>query len=66
MKQEKAPHKSIWMRGCTPSGVTDTIKMSDILLYDFQLNTKCKTLKKSTREQLQKLYNEIDMQNYGI
>lgn len=54
------------MRGFALSGATDTIKMSGILLYDFQLNPKCKTLKKSTREELQKLYREKDMQFYGI
>lgn len=56
-KQNKDGHKPMWLRGFTPSTEMDTIKMSGILLYDFELNKKCKSLKKSTRDELQKLYN---------
>ena len=62
-QQKKAKHKPIWLRGFTPSEDKDTVKMSGILLFGFELNPICKSLKKFTREELQKLYDELNNNN---
>ena len=60
LDHERAPHKPIWMRGFRPSKYPDTfIDLNNILLYDFELNQKAKTLKKATREELQQIYSEL-------
>lgn len=59
--QERCSHKPIWLRGFTPSSKfdDDVIAISDILLYDITFNAKAKTLKKSTREELQRMYSDL-------
>jgi len=52
MEQERAPHKSKWLRYFSPSTKKDsvgTITFDDILLYDFELTSKG-ALKKKSRE----------------
>lgn len=47
MQQQKAPHKSRWLRFFEPSTDVGIISFAEILLYDFQL-TKNGGLKKNT------------------
>ena len=55
MEQEKAKHKSKWLRFFKQSSNVGIIKYSEILLYDFQLTDKG-ALKKKSREYLQELF----------
>ena len=61
LDQERAQNKPKWRRGFMPSKKfgSDSIHVSDILLYDITLNPKAKTLKKTTREELERLYAEF-------
>ncbi len=59
MEQEKAQHKSKWLRFFHPSLKKDavgTISYGDIVLYDFVL-TKKGALKKKAREYLQEQFS---------
>lgn len=49
MNQERAPHKSRWLRYFKSSVHTGSVFLDDIILYDFEL-TKKGALKKSTRD----------------
>ena len=40
-----------------------TIHMQNTLLYNFELNPKAHTLKKTTREELKRQYNELKIMN---
>ena len=59
MDFRRAWHVSKWKWKLKPSRYGDTrIEVQNILLYDFELN-RMNTLKKATREELKKLYAEL-------
>ncbi len=60
MEQERAPHKPKWLRYFKPVPVTKktaigTLRIADIILYDFQL-TNNGALRKKSRDYLQPFY----------
>lgn len=61
LDQERAPKKPIWKRGFNfPSKFANTtVSVNEILLYDFELNPRGKTLRKRTREELEQIYDEL-------
>lgn len=61
LDQERASKKPIWKRGFNfPSKFANTtVNVNEILLYDFELNPRGKTLRKRTREELEQIYDEL-------
>ena len=60
MTQERAPHKPKWMRYFTLSqqkNSTGTVKISEIVLYAFELTARG-ALKKKSRDYLKKVITE--------
>lgn len=53
-QQERAPNKSKWRRGFHLINTFQHVIVSDIILFDFELNSKNKTLKKATLSELLK------------
>lgn len=52
--------KAIWLRSFRQSHLQPTtIHIDNILLYNFELNPKGQTLRKTTRDELQRLYNDL-------
>lgn len=48
-KQERAPHKPKWLRSFSKTEKFNSVRYSDIILYDFEL-TKNGALKKKSRD----------------
>ena len=53
-QQKRAPNKSRYRRGFHLINKFQHVKVSDIILYDFQFNPKNKTLRKTTLSELLK------------
>ncbi len=57
---ERASKKPIWKRGLKKSKRPPScIDIADIVLYQFELNPKGQTLRKATREELQRIFSSL-------
>jgi len=60
MDHERSSKKATWLRSFRESNLPhSTISLDNILLYNFELNQRGQTLRKTTREELQTIYAEL-------
>ena len=60
MEHERSSKKATWLRSFRQSKRPHTtISLDNILLYNFELNQRGQTLRKTTREELQTIYGEL-------